>query len=182
MKKLGTSILVGLGASLSICLVIWGIQSLHNFIWFVLIALSAVEIGMFIGDGPSVLANYIYPETTWAKRAHHALRLLLSALFVGSLVWAIGDRVTSLFGWNPSFWEVNLFIGAVTVGVAIVTLIAVKRFWHFCADFYHNQCKAREYAKNLLTWIFAVSCGLGVAVTILYFFIIICAPYYNWVI
>ena len=173
MKNLAIGIATAIIAAVAICFAAWSFHSLHRFIWFVICGVACLTIGQYLAN-----PDYVYVERDGTKYRQKIPKIkqvgavagIIVALgILGSLVWAIGYGVASLFEWHPKFWEMYLLYGALTVAAVILAFIAIMRIYYYCDDFRHNRYDVRDYAKNLLMWIFITLCGLGVAGTILYF-------------
>jgi len=173
LKNLAIGIATAIIAAVAICFAAWSFHSLHRFIWFVICGVACLTIGQYLAN-----PDYVYVERDGTKYRQKIPKIkqvgavagIIVALgILGSLVWAIGYGVASLFEWHPKFWEMYLLYGALTVAAVILAFIAIMRIYYYCDDFRHNRYDVRDYAKNLLMWIFITLCGLGVAGTILYF-------------
>ncbi len=172
-KYLAIGIAIAIIAAVAICCAAWSFHSLHRFIWFVICAIVCLIIGQYL-----VNPDYVSVEKDGKKCVERmskagqvgtVIAILVALGICGSLVWAIGYGVASLFGWQPEFWEMYLLYGALTVAAVILAFVAIMRIYDYCDDFRHNRYDVRDYAKNLLMWIFITLCGLGVAGAILYF-------------
>lgn len=173
LKNLAIGIAIAIVAAVAICFAAWSFHSLHRFIWFVICGVACLTIGQYLAN-----PDYVYVERDGTKYRQKIPKIkqvgavagIIVALgILGSLVWAIGYGVASLFEWHPKFWEMYLLYGALTVAAVILAFIAIMRIYYYCDDFRHNRYDVRDYTKNLLMWIFITLCGLGVAGTILYF-------------
>lgn len=173
LKNLAIGLVVAVVAALAICFAAWSFHSLHRFIWFVICTIVCLIIGSYLAN-----PDYVSVEKDGKKCVERMSKIgqvgavagvLVALGILGSLLWAIGYGVAALFEWNPELWEMYLLYGALAVGGVILAFIGVFRAYYYCDDFYHNRYGVRDYAKNLLMWIFITLCGVGVAGTILYF-------------
>ncbi len=173
LKNLAIGIAIAIVAAVAICGAVWSFHSMHRFIWFVICGIACLFIGQYLAN-----PDYVYVERNGTKYRQKIPKIkqvgavagIIVALgILGSLVWASGYGVAALFEWHPEFWEMYLLYGALTVAAVIISFIAVFRAYYYCDDFYHNRYGVRDYAKNLLMWIFITLCGVGVAGAILYY-------------
>lgn len=171
LKNLGIGLAVAVAAALAACFTVWSLHSLHRLVWFGICVIICLIVGQYLAN-PDY--TYTQEDGQWHKvskiRQICAVAGILIALgILGSLLWAIGYWIASLFGWHPDLWETYLLYGGLAVAAVIIAFIAVFRFWFFCDDLYHNRYGVRDYAKNLVMWIFITLCGAAVAGTILYY-------------
>ena len=173
LKNLAIGIAIAIVAAVAICGAVWSFHSMHRFIWFVICGIACLFIGQYLAN-----PDYVYVERNGTKYRQKIPKIkqvgavagIIVALgILGSLVWAIGYGVAALFEWNPEIWEMYLLYGALTVAAVIIGFIGVFRAYYYCDDLYHNRYGVRDYAKNLLMWIFVTLCGVGVAGAILYY-------------
>ena len=173
LRNFGISMAIAVVAAFAICFAAWSFHSLHRFIWFVICAIVCLTIGQYLANPDYVSVKKDGKEClermSKARQVGTVAVILVALGICGSLMWAIGYGVASLFGWQPEFWEMYLLYGALTVAAVILAFIAIARIYYYCDDFRHNRYGVREYTRNLLMWIFAALCGVCVAGTILYF-------------
>lgn len=165
--------LTTVGIALWVCYAMWSIGSLHRFIWFVVVFLSAVNIGCYIGndDAGDWIDKY---ELRWfgkygsqmikRQRALVVWRLGIRILLGGALLGALGYGIALLFGWTPYFWEIYLILGALPIGIIWLIL-------RLCAFFVNDGKKAREITYRTMMWIIIAVVCLAAFGTILYYLI-----------
>ncbi|MBQ7633465.1 MAG: hypothetical protein IJS88_05070 [Alphaproteobacteria bacterium] len=172
-KYLAICIAIAIIAAVAICCAAWSFHSLHRFIWFVICAIVCLIIGQYLANPDYVSVDEdgkkCVKRMSKAGQVGTVVGILVALGICGSLVWAIGYGVASLFEWQPKFWEMYLLYGALTVAAVILAFITIAKIYYYCDDFRHDRYGVREYTRNLLMWIFAALCGVGVAGTILYF-------------
>jgi len=178
-KKLVSGAAIGAFVALTICYLMWSLQSLRSTLWFFVVMFVIGAVFRYLSQ-----PDYLIREDGDGNRRLEKLSLWQKILTVfgmaigiailGSLIWLIGYGVELLLGWSTDYWELYLLFGiciCLLLFLLVLVIMAIRyAFKELCeCDWTDVGYYAWLGLRWLTKWLVIVACSVGVAGAILYY-------------